>query len=119
MQGFASEIGLDKAADSLTEARERMEGERTEIVSIWTDISENINRIRLENDELPASLTEFLDRLYDNSLGIEERVNMIRRYYNTLSTSFKVSHVADENLPFLTEALDGVMPPTRSRCSRG
>lgn len=33
---------------------------------------------------------------------------MIRRYYNTLSTSFKVSHVADENLTFLTEALDGV-----------
>ena len=108
VQGFASEIGLDKAADSLAEARERMESERTEIVSIWTDISENINRIRLENDSLPASLTEFLDRLYDNSLGIEERVNMIRRYYNTLSTSFKVSHVADENLPFLTEALDGV-----------
>lgn len=108
VQGFASEIGLDKAADSLAEARERMESERTEIVSIWTDISENINRIRLENDSLPASLTEFFDRLYDNSLGIEERVNMIRRYYNTLSTSFKVSHVADENLPFLTEALDGV-----------
>ena len=108
VQGFASEIGLDKAADSLAEARERMESERTEIVSIWTDISKNINRIRLENDSLPASLTEFLDRLYDNSLGIEERVNMIRGYYNTLSTSFKVSHVADENLPFLTEALDGV-----------
>lgn len=108
VQGFASEIGLDKAADSLTEARERMERERTEIVSIWTDISENISRMRFENDELPASLTEFLDRLYDGSLGIEERVNMIRRYYNTLSTSFKVSHVADENLPFLTEALDGV-----------
>ena len=108
VQGFASEIGLDKAADSLTEARERMESERTEIVSIWTDISENISRMRLENDELPASLTEFFDRLYDDSLGIEERVNMIRRYYNTLSTSFKVSHVADENLPFLTEALDGV-----------
>ena len=108
VQGFASEIGLDKAADSLTEARERMESERTEIVSIWTDISENISRMRFENDELPASLTEFFDRLYDDSLGIEERVNMIRRYYNTLSTSFKVSHVADENLPFLTEALDGV-----------
>ena len=108
VQGFASEIGLDKAADSLAEARERMESERTEIVSIWTDISENISRMRFENDELPASLTEFLDRLYDDSLGIEERVNMIRRYYNTLSTSFKVSHVADENLPFLTEALDGV-----------
>lgn len=108
VQGFASEIGLDKAADSLTEARERMESERTEIVSIWTDISENISRMRFENDELPASLTEFLDRLYDDSLGIEDRVNMIRRYYNTLSTSFKVSHVADENLPFLTEALDGV-----------
>lgn len=108
VQGFASEIGLDKASDSLTEARERMESERTEIVSIWTDISENINRIRLENDSLPASLTEFFDRLYDDSLGIEERVNMIRRYYNTLSTSFKVSHVADENLPFLTEALDGI-----------
>lgn len=108
VQGFASEIGLDKAADSLTEARERMESERTEIVSIWTDISENISRIRLENDSLPASLTEFLDRLYDGSLGIEERVNMTRRYYNALSTSFKVSHVADENLPFLTEALDGV-----------
>lgn len=108
VQGFASGIGLDKAADSLTEARERMESERTEIVSIWTDISENINRIRLENDSLPASLTEFLDRLYDDSLGIEDRVNMIRRYYNTLSTSFKVSHVADENLPFLTEALGGV-----------
>lgn len=108
VQGFASEIGLDKAADSLTEARERMERERTEIVSVWTDISENINRIRLENDELPDSLNEFFDRLYDDSLGIEERVNMIRRYYNTLSTSFKVSHVADENLPFLTEALDGV-----------
>lgn len=108
VQGFASEIGLDKAADSLTEARERMESERTEIVSIWTDISENINRIRLENDELPDSLNEFFDRLYDDSLGIEERVNMIRRYYNTLSTSFKVSHVADENLPFLTEALDGI-----------
>lgn len=108
VQGFASEIGLDKAADSLTEARERMESERTEIVSIWTDISENINRIRLENDSLPASLTEFFDRLYDDSLGIEERVSMIRRYYNTLSTSFKVSHVADENLPFLTEALDGI-----------
>ena len=108
VQGFASEIGLDKAADSLTEARERMESERTEIVSIWTDISENISRMRFENDELPASLNEFFDRLYDDSLGIEERVNMIRRYYNTLSTSFKVSHVADENLPFLTEALDGV-----------
>ncbi len=108
VQGFASEIGLDKAADSLAEARERMERERTEIVSIWTDISENISRMRFENDELPASLTEFFDRLYDDSLGIEERVNMIRRYYNTLSTSFKVSHVADENLPFLTEALDGV-----------
>lgn len=108
VQGFASEIGLDKAADSLTEAREGMESERTEIVSIWTDISENISRMRFENDELPASLTEFFDRLYDDSLGIEERVNMIRRYYNTLSTSFKVSHVADENLPFLTEALDGV-----------
>ena len=108
VQGFASEIGLDKAADSLAEARERMESERTEIVSIWTDISENISRMRFENDELPASLTEFLDRLYDDSLGIEDRVNMIRRYYNTLSTSFKVSHVADENLPFLTEALDGV-----------
>ena len=108
VQGFASEIGLDKAADSLAEARERMERERTEIVSIWTDISENISRMRFENDELPASLTEFLDRLYDDSLGIEERVGMIRRYYNTLSTSFKVSHVADENLPFLAEALDGV-----------
>lgn len=108
VQGFASEIGLDKAADSLTEARERMESERTEIVSIWTDISENISRMRFENDELPASLNEFFDRLYDDSLGIEERVGMIRRYYNTLSTSFKVSHVADENLPFLTEALDGV-----------
>ena len=108
VQGFASEIGLDKAADSLAEARERMESERTEIVSIWTDISENISRIRFKNDELPASLTEFLDRLYDDSLGIEDRVNMIRRYYNTLSTSFKVSHVADENLPFLTEVLDGV-----------
>ena len=108
VQGFASEIGLDKAADSLTEARERMESERTEIVSIWTDISENISRMRFENDSLPASLNEFFDRLYDDSLGIEERVNMIRRYYNTLSTSFKVSHVADENLPFLTEALDGV-----------
>lgn len=108
VQGFASEIGLDKAADSLTEARERMESERTEIVSIWTDISENISRMRFENDDLPASLNEFFDRLYDDSLGIEERVSMIRRYYNTLSTSFKVSHVADENLPFLTEALDGV-----------
>ena len=108
VQGFASEIGLDKAADSLAEARERMESERTEIVSIWTDISENISRMRFENDELPASLTEFLDRIYDDSLGIEDRVNMIRRYYNTLSTSFKVSHFADENLPFLTEALDGV-----------
>ena len=108
VQGFASEIGLDKAADSLTEARERMESERTEIVSIWTDISENISRMRFENDSLPASLNEFFDRLYNDSLGIEERVNMIRRYYNTLSTSFKVSHVADENLPFLTEALDGV-----------
>lgn len=108
VQGFASEIGLDKAVDSLTEARERMESERTDIVSIWTDISENISRMRFENDDLPASLNEFFDRLYDDSLGIEERVSMIRRYYNTLSTSFKVSHVADENLPFLTEALDGV-----------
>ena len=108
VKGFASEIGLDDAAESLSSARERMERERTEIVSVWTDISENISRIRFENDELPDSLEEFFDKLYDESLGIEERVNMIRRYYNTLSTSFKVSHVADENLTFLTEALDGV-----------
>lgn len=108
VKGFASEIGLDDAAESLSSARERMERERTEIVSVWTDISENISRIRFENDELPDSLEEFFDKLYDESLGIEDRVNMIRRYYNTLSTSFKVSHVADENLPFLTEALDGV-----------
>lgn len=108
VKGFASEIGLDDAAESLSSARERMERERTEIFSVWTDISENISRIRFENDELPDSLEEFFDKLYDESLGIEDRVNMIRRYYNTLSTSFKVSHVADENLPFLTEALWGI-----------
>lgn len=108
VKGFASEIGLDDAAESLSSARERMERERTEIVSIWTDISENISRIRFENDELPASLTEFFDKLYDESLGIEDRVNMIRRYYNTLSTSFKVSGVKSDDLTFITEALDGI-----------
>lgn len=108
VKGFASEIGLDDAAESLSSARERMERERTEIVSVWTDISENISRIRFENDELPASLTEFFDKLYDESLGIEDRVNMIRRYYNTLSTSFKVSGVKSDDLTFITEALWGI-----------
>lgn len=108
VKGFASEIGLDDAAESLSSARERMERERTEIVSIWTDISENISRIRFENDELPASLTEFFDKLYDESLGIEDRVNMIRRYYNTLSTSFKVSGAKSDDLTFITKALWGI-----------
>lgn len=108
VKGFASEIGLDDAAESLSSARERMERERTEIVSIWTDISENISRIRFENDGLPDSLEEFFDKLYDESLGIEDRVNMIRRYYNTLSTSFKVSGVASDDLTFITEALWGI-----------
>lgn len=108
VKGFASEIGLDDAAESLSSARERMERERTEIFSVWTDISENISRIRFENDELPDSLEEFFDKLYDESLGIEDRVNMIRRYYNTLSTSFKVSGVASDDLTFITEALWGI-----------
>ena len=108
VKGFASEIGLDDAAESLSSARERMERERTEIFSVWTDISENISRIRFENDELPDSLEEFFDKLYDESLGIEDRVNMIRRYYNTLSTSFKVSGVKSDDLTFITEALWGI-----------
>lgn len=108
VKGFASEIGLDDAAESLSSARERMERERTEIVSVWTDISENISRIRFENDGLPDSLEEFFDKLYDESLGIEDRVNMIRRYYNTLSTSFKVSGVKSDDLTFITEALWGI-----------
>lgn len=108
VKGFASEIGLDDAAESLSSARERMERERTEIFSVWTDISENISRIRFENDGLPDSLEEFFDKLYDESLGIEDRVNMIRRYYNTLSTSFKVSGAKSDDLTFITEALWGI-----------
>lgn len=108
VKGFASEIGLDDAAESLSSARERMERERTEIVSIWTDISENINRIRFENDDLPDSLEKFFDSLYDESLSIEDRVSKIRAYYNTLSASFKVSHVPDENAPYISEALWGI-----------
>lgn len=108
VKGFASEIGLDDAAESLSSARERMERERIEIVSIWTDISENINRIRFENDDLPDSLEKFFDSLYDESLSIEDRINIIRRYYNSLSESFKYSHVPDENAPFIAEALWGI-----------
>ena len=82
VQGFASEIGLDKAADSLAEARERMERERTEIVSIWTDIAGRINSIRLENDSLPKSIEKIFSIVMSDDLPIEDRLMKLRDAYD-------------------------------------
>ena len=82
VQGFASETGLDKAADSLAEARERMERERTEIVSIWTDIAGRINSIRLENDSLPKSIEKIFGIVMSDDLPIEDRLMKLRDAYD-------------------------------------
>ena len=82
VQGFASEIGLDKAADSLAEARERMESERTEIVSIWTDIAARINSIRLENDSLPKSIESIFGIVTSGDIPIEDRLKKLRDAYD-------------------------------------
>ena len=82
VQGFASEIGLDKAADSLAEARERMESERTEIVSIWTDIAARINSIRLENDSLPESIENIFGIVTSGDIPIEDRLKKLRDAYD-------------------------------------
>ena len=82
VQGFASEIGLDKAADSLTEARERMESERTEIVSIWTDIAGRINSIRLENDSLPESIENIFGIVMSGDIAVEDRLKKLRDAYD-------------------------------------
>ena len=82
VQGFASEIGLDKAADSLAEARERMESERTEIVSIWTDIAARINSIRLENDSLPKSIENIFGIVTSGDIPIEDRLKKLRDAYD-------------------------------------
>ena len=82
VQGFASEIGLDKAADSLAEARERMESERTEIVSIWTDIAGRINSIRLENDSLPESIENIFGIVMSGDIPVEDRLKKLRDAYD-------------------------------------
>ena len=82
VQGFASEIGLDKAADSLAEARERMESERTEIVSIWTDIAGRINSIRLENDSLPESIENIFGIVMSGDIAVEDRLKKLRDAYD-------------------------------------
>ena len=82
VQGFASEIGLDKAADNLTEARERMESERTEIVSIWTDIAGRINSIRLENDSLPESIENIFGIVMSGDIAVEDRLKKLRDAYD-------------------------------------
>ena len=82
VQGFASEIGLDKAVDSLAEARERMERERTEIVSIWTDIAGRINSIRLENDSLPESIENIFGIVMSGDIAVEDRLKKLRDAYD-------------------------------------
>ena len=82
VQSFASEIGLDKAADSLAEDRERMESERTEIVSIWTDIAARINSIRLENDSLPKSIENIFGIVTSGDIPIEDRLKKLRDAYD-------------------------------------
>lgn len=81
VQGFASEIGLEEAADNLSEARSRMEDERTQLLSIWTDIHERINEVSLENDTLPDHIQTLFDTILNDGMSVEERLRRIRDAY--------------------------------------